>query len=211
MLFRRTFYCSMVKPALDRLCALAFLVATSPLLLAISCSLLISNRGSIFFTQKRPGFRAKPFYIIKFKTMNDRRDENGDLLPDDQRLTVIGGILRKTSLDELPQLLNILAGQLSFIGPRPLLMDYLPHYNERQARRHNVKPGITGWAQINGRNSLTWEEKFEYDVDYVENISPWFDLKIALLTIPSALRQRGVEFPEHATDIKFTGTNSRHV
>jgi sugar transferase EpsL len=159
------------------------------------------------FKQPRPGLDGKVFYVYKFRTMTDERDENEDLLPDELRLTKFGNILRKLSLDELPQLINVLKGDMSFVGPRPLLVEYLPLYNEQQARRHNVRPGITGWAQVNGRNAISWEQKFEYDIWYVENQSIWLDIKILLLTVKKVFISEGITQEGQATMQKFTGSN----
>lgn len=158
------------------------------------------------FKQPRPGLNGKVFYVYKFRTMTDERDTNGELLPDADRLTKFGKLLRKLSLDELPQLWNVLKGDMSFVGPRPLLVEYLPLYNERQTRRHDVRPGITGWAQVNGRNSITWEMKFEYDVWYVDNQSFWLDIKILFLTVKKVFISEGISQEGQATIEKFTGS-----
>ncbi|MED4553640.1 MULTISPECIES: sugar transferase [Lysinibacillus] len=158
------------------------------------------------FTQPRPGLNGKVFYVYKFRTMTDELDANGELLPDAQRLTSFGQFIRKLSLDELPQLWNVLKGDMSFVGPRPLLVEYLPLYNKRQARRHEVRPGITGWAQVNGRNAISWEQKFEYDVWYVDNQSFWLDIKILLLTIKKVFISEGISQEGQATMEKFTGS-----
>lgn len=158
------------------------------------------------FKQPRPGLKGRVFYVYKFRTMTDERDEKGELLPDSVRLTKFGQLLRKLSLDELPQLWNVLKGDMSFVGPRPLLVEYLPLYNERQAKRHNVRPGITGWAQVNGRNSVSWEEKFEYDVWYVENQSLWLDFKILLLTVKKVFIREGISQEGQVTMEKFNGS-----
>jgi len=160
---------------------------------------------SIFFNQKRPGMNARPFKFYKFRTMTEKEDKNGNLLSDNERLTPYGSFLRKTSLDELPSLWNIIKGDMSLVGPRPLLMEYLPLYSKGQMRRHKVKPGITGWAQINGRNAISWEEKFELDIWYVENQSFWLDIKIIVLTIWKVFKQEGITHQENATMPKFTG------
>jgi len=167
--------------------------------------LYFANDGQVWFLQERPGKNGRPFKVIKFKTMNDKRDDNGHLLPDDQRLTRVGKFIRTTSLDELPQLMNILRGEMSLIGPRPLLMEYLPLYSQTQRRRHEVKPGITGWAQVNGRNEVPWKERFEYDVWYVDNISFSVDMKIFLRTIAKVVRAEGINSKTAATMEKFTG------
>lgn len=158
------------------------------------------------FTQPRPGLNGKVFHVYKFRTMTDELDANGELLPDAQRLTSFGQLIRKLSLDELPQLWNVLKGDMSFVGPRPLLVEYLPLYNKRQARRHEVRPGITGWAQVNGRNAISWEQKFEYDVWYVDNQSFWLDIKILFLTIKKVFISEGISQEGQATMEKFTGS-----
>ncbi|MFP3379834.1 sugar transferase [Bacillus sp. SIMBA_069] len=159
----------------------------------------------VLFKQQRPGLHGKPFNVYKFRTMLDKKGSDGELLPDQNRLTTLGAILRKYSLDELPQLMNVVCGDLSLVGPRPLLMEYLPLYSSKQAKRHNVKPGITGWAQINGRNLITWEEKFELDVWYVENHSFLLDLKIIVLTILKVFKTEGINHVGHVTMERFTG------
>ena len=166
----------------------------------------IANNGRPFFLQQRPGLYGKIFCIIKFRTMNNKRDVNGSLLPDAQRLTVVGKLVRKTSLDELPQLINVLKGDMSLVGPRPLLVEYLPLYNAEQQRRHSVRPGITGWAQVNGRNAITWEQKFKYDVWYADHVSLQLDLKIIWLTVLKAARSEGISQQGQATAQKFEGT-----
>lgn len=185
-------YNSAVKPFFDFIFAfLAFLVL-SPLFFLVTLLLLITNRGNPFFFQQRPGKNERIFYIIKFKTMNDKRDHSGRLLTDEKRLTKFGKIVRKTSLDEIPQLLNVIIGNMSLVGPRPLLPEYLPLYNEIQKSRHLVKPGITGWAQINGRNAISWQLKFEYDVWYISNQSFLLDFKILFLTVEKVLKSHGI-------------------
>jgi lipopolysaccharide/colanic/teichoic acid biosynthesis glycosyltransferase len=169
--------------------------------------LLISNSGKVFFTQDRPGKNGKIFKVIKFKTMNNSRDANGVLLPDSQRLTKVGKFIRSTSLDEIPQLLNILKGDMSLVGPRPLLVSYLNLYTPEQNKRHNVRPGITGWAQVNGRNSISWTQKFEYDVWYVDNISFFLDIKILCLTLKKVIKQEGISSNNNATMEAFKGNN----
>lgn len=168
-------------------------------------SLTIANHGKPFFFQKRPGKNEKVFSIIKFKSMNDKTDAQGKLLSDAERLTAIGGFVRKTSLDEIPQLINVLKGDMSLIGPRPLLVQYLPLYNEFQKRRHEVRPGITGWAQVNGRNALSWEKKFEYDVWYVDHLSLGLDLKILFLTVKKVFIREGISKEGEATMTPFKG------
>jgi lipopolysaccharide/colanic/teichoic acid biosynthesis glycosyltransferase len=199
-------YRQFFKPLLDKLIALIGFVVLSTLFLLAMILLFIANHGKPFFFQPRPGKRGRIFRIIKFKTMNDAKDENGQLLADEKRLTVVGKIVRKTSIDEIPQLLNVLIGDMSLIGPRPLLAEYLPLYNERQRRRHEVKPGITGWAQVNGRNSISWEEKFELDVYYVDHISFLLDVKILLMTVVNVFRGKGISQEGVATMEKFKGT-----
>ena len=185
--------------------SVALLVFSIPLLALIW--LVKRKLGSpVFFVQTRPGLHGKPFRMFKFRTMTDARDAQGHLLPDAERLTSFGRFLRASSLDELPELINILKGDMSLVGPRPLLMEYLPLYNARQAKRHDVRPGLTGWAQINGRNALSWEEKFESDVWYVENRSFWLDLKIIFLTIKKVLVREGISAAGEATMSKFTGS-----
>src|SRR6185437_5083241 len=184
------------KPLMDRLFALLLLLALLPLLAVMVLFLLAYNRGRVFFTQQRPGMGGEPFTLIKFRTMTDERDGQGNLLPDAERITTVGSFLRKTSLDELPQLINILKGDMSFVGPRPLLMEYLPLYTEAQAGRHSVKPGITGLAQVKGRNQLSWNDKFAYDREYAENISFMLDLKIVLLTTMQVVKGNGVNQAE---------------
>lgn len=178
---------------MDFCLSLSGLILLSPLLVLLWIFLSIANRGAgAFFVQPRPGKDEKIFKIIKFKTMNDRRDENGKLLPDAERLTKVGKFIRTTSLDEIPQLINVLKGDMSLIGPRPLLIDYLPLYNEQQRIRHSVRPGITGWAQVNGRNAISWKQKFEYDSWYVENISFKTDLKILVKTFQKVIKRKDI-------------------
>ncbi len=196
-----------MKRAMDLVGALAALVLLSPIVVVL-CILVRSKLGSpVFFRQVRPGIEGRPFKMVKFRTMTDERDTDGALLPDDQRLTALGAWLRSTSLDELPELFNVLKGDMSLVGPRPLLMDYLSLYNDRQARRHEVRPGITGWAQINGRNALSWEEKFELDVFYVDNRSVWLDIKILFKTVFQVLKRDGISHSGEATMPRFTGSD----
>lgn len=176
-----------------------------PVFLVCVIMLGIANSGSPFFLQVRPGRRGRLFKIIKFKTMNDRKDAQGLLLPDAARLTTVGSMVRKSSLDEIPQLLNVIKGDMSLIGPRPLLPEYLPLYSPHQARRHEVRPGITGWAQVNGRNAICWEQKFDLDVWYVDHLSPELDLKIFLRTIAKVFRSEGISQQGEVTMRKFTG------
>ena len=194
------------KRFFDVAIALIAVVIFSPLLFLVFLLLLISNQGNPFFFQKRPGLNGTIFKVIKFKTMNEKRDAHGGLLPDAKRLTKLGIFLRKTSLDEGPQVLNILKGDMSIIGPRPLLPEYLPLYNKTQKKRHNVKPGITGWAQINGRNAISWKKKFEYDVWYVENRSFLLDVKIFFKTFLKVVKSEGVNKEGEVTTTKFKGS-----
>ena len=187
------------------LVALIIFSVLSPVFIIVVILLAIANSGKPFFFQRRPGKNEQIFKVIKFKTMNDRRDKNGELLPDAVRLTSIGSFIRRTSLDELPQLLNVIKGDMSLIGPRPLLIEYLPLYNETQRKRHDVLPGITGWAQVNGRNAISWQQKFEYDVWYVNNISFALDFKIFFLTIRNIVKSEGISSETSATMEKFTG------
>lgn len=198
-------YQKFFKRIFDIIVSVLGLILTSPILILIAILLFFSNRGKVLFIQPRPGKNEKIFFIIKFRTMNDKKNEYGELLPDNDRITRIGRFIRRNSIDELPQLVNVLKGDLSFIGPRPLLVDYLPLYNEVQRRRHNVKPGITGWAQINGRNTISWFEKFEYDVWYVDNISLFLDIKILFLTIVKVFKSEGVNSSNSSTMEAFTG------
>lgn len=181
------------------------LVILSPIIISVTIFLLFANNDQPFFTQSRPGKNGKIFKIIKFKTMSDKRDAKGNLLPDVDRLTPIGKFVRKTSLDELPQLINVIKGDMSLIGPRPLLVEYLPLYDKTQKRRHEVRPGITGWAQVNGRNDLSWEQKFKLDVWYVDNCSFFLDLKILLITIIKVIEKEGISQEGHITSERFKG------
>lgn len=194
-----------MKRLLDIVISIAVLIILFPLLLIIPLLIKAKLGSPILFRQKRPGMNATPFEMIKFRTMKNAVDKNGELLPDVVRLTRFGRFLRSSSLDELPELWNVLKGEMSLVGPRPLLMEYLPLYNERQARRHDVRPGITGWAQINGRNAISWEEKFELDVWYVENQSLWLDCKILFLTLKKVLVRDGINEDGQATVTKFKG------
>jgi len=196
-----------LKRFVDFLFAAALLMTLwLPLLLLIG--LVRWRLGSpVFFKQQRPGLGGKPFQIVKLRTMIDRRDDRGELLSDEARLTSFGRFLRSTSLDELPEIWNVLKGDMSFVGPRPLLMEYLPLYSACQARRHEVRPGLTGWAQVNGRNAISWEQKFEYDVWYVDNRSFWLDMKIMWLTVVRVLRREGVSQQGHVTMERFTGSS----
>ena len=193
------------KPLLDFVLSFLGLIISSPIFLVVFIALLFANKGKVFFLQNRPGKNEEIFKIIKFRTMNDKRDAQGNLLPDEERLTSIGKLVRKTSLDEIPQLINVLLGNMSLIGPRPLLPEYLPLYNDFQKKRHLIKPGITGWAQINGRNAVDWEKKFMFDVWYVENMSFLLDLQIMFLTLKKVLKLEGVNREGEATNIAFKG------
>jgi len=196
----------MPKRCFDFLVALALLVAILPLLALLALAVRWKLGRPVLFAQTRPGLNGAPFAFYKFRTMTDARNAAGELLPDAARLTPFGGLMRKSSLDELPQLINVVKGDMSLVGPRPLLMEYLPLYSERQARRHAVRPGITGWAQVNGRNALAWEERFELDVWYVEHQSFWLDLRIIAMTAWRVLRPQGISHPGQATMSKFTGS-----
>ncbi len=193
------------KRLIDFVASLTVLLALFPVLVLAALLLAIVNKGTPFFIQARPGKNEKIFKIIKFKTMSNQTDSDGNLLPDDKRLTKIGTFIRKTSLDELPQLINVVKGEMSLIGPRPLLPQYLALYNEEQKRRHQVKPGITGWAQVNGRNALSWDEKFKHDIWYIEHLSFWLDVKIVLKTIQKVLRADGIAADGSATIGRFKG------
>lgn len=198
-------YKTFFKPLLDLFVALLGLLLLSPIFLLITLVLSIANNGQPFFFQKRPGKNERIFSIIKFKTMNDKKDALGNLLPDAERLTAVGKFVRKTSLDEIPQLINVLKGDMSLVGPRPLLPEYLPLYNEEQRKRHEVKPGITGWAQVNGRNAISWQDKFRLDVEYVEKQSFALDLKIVFLTIKKVFKSEGISADGQATIEPFKG------
>lgn len=200
-----------MKRCLDIILSVVLIILTFIPMCCIACIIFIKMGRPIIFKQKRPGIYGKPIYIFKFRTMTFERDNNGELLPDYKRLTNIGKILRRYSLDELPQLFNVLKGDLSIVGPRPLLMEYLPLYNDEQARRHEVKPGITGWAQVNGRNSISWEEKFKLDVWYVDNQSLWLDIKIIFMTIIKVVKQDGINQKGKATIDKFKGNKEKKV
>ncbi|MEW6434127.1 MAG: sugar transferase [Myxococcota bacterium] len=197
-----------LKRVLDLVGAAAGLALTAPAMMAAAAAIRASMGGPVLFKQQRPGLGGKPFYVYKFRTMSDARDERGQLKPDHERLTSVGRFIRATSLDELPQLLNVLKGEMSLVGPRPLLMQYLGRYNARQARRHEMKPGITGLAQVRGRNALSWEEKFEYDVQYVEQWSLGLDARILLETVLKVLRREGISQQGHVTMTEFMGTKA---
>ena len=198
-------YKNILKPFFDFLAAFIGLVVLSPIFLVVTLGLAIANNGKPFFFQRRPGKNERIFKIVKFKSMHDKKDSNGNLLPDSERLTKIGSFVRKTSLDEIPQLINVLKGDMSFIGPRPLLPEYLPLYNETQRHRHDVKPGITGWAQVNGRNTVSWEKKFEYDVWYVNNQTFLLDVKIFFMTIKKVFIKEGISQEGQVTAESFKG------
>lgn len=201
-------YSFFLKRLIDFIVVFGVLVIIGPILLIMTLWLHFANRGAgAFFTQERPGQYGKIFKVIKFKTMTDERDENGDLLPDEKRLTKIGKFIRSTSVDELPQLFNVLKGDMSLIGPRPLLPQYLPLYSKEQARRHEVRPGITGWAQVNGRNAISWTKKFELDVWYVDHCSFLLDLKIIFLTVKKVFVREGISSDTSVTMEPFIGNN----
>lgn len=200
-------YKNFFKPAADFVAAFILLFLLAPIILLTIIFLFIANKGNIFFLQLRPGFKAKPFYIIKFKTMRDVFDENGKPLPDEFRLTKTGKLVRSLSIDELLQLINVIKGDMSLVGPRPLLMQYLNRYTPEQGLRHDVKPGITGWAQVNGRNAISWEEKFRLDVEYVKNQNFMMDLKILCKTIINVLLRKGINSKGQITTTEFTGKN----
>jgi len=204
-------YIRFIKPILDFVIAFIALLLLSPFFMGVLIVLLFINDGKPFFCQIRPGLKGKLFSLIKFKTMNDKTDDEGNLLPDYKRLTPVGKLIRSTSLDELPQLFNVLKGDMSLVGPRPLLKKYLGRYSAEQALRHEVKPGITGWAQVNGRNSISWEKKFELDLYYVSHISLWLDLKILGLTLWKVIRRKGVSAPQSNTMPEFMGTKEKKI
>ena len=196
----------MIKNLFDKTLALFLIILFSPIYIVVSLLIFFKMGSPILFRQKRPGYKEKIFGIYKFRTMTNEKDANGNLLPDDKRLVGIGKFIRSTSLDELPQLFNVLKGEMSFVGPRPLLEEYLPLYNEKQKRRHDVKPGITGWAQVNGRNAISWEQKFDYDVWYVDNQSFWLDIKILWLTFLKVVKRSDISSSTSSTMEKFTGS-----
>jgi lipopolysaccharide/colanic/teichoic acid biosynthesis glycosyltransferase len=198
-------YRHFIKPLCDLFIALLLLIILSPIILLTAILLFLANNGKVFFFQQRPGLNGKPFKIIKFKTMRDAFDKNGVPLPDDVRLTKVGSFVRSASLDELLQLLNVLKGDMSLVGPRPLLMQYLSRYSPEQAKRHLVKPGITGWAQVNGRNAISWEEKFKLDVEYVEKQSFSLDIKILWMTFLNVIQRKGISADGHVTMEEFKG------
>jgi lipopolysaccharide/colanic/teichoic acid biosynthesis glycosyltransferase len=195
------------KRLLDFAAAAFGFLLISPIFILVTIGLFFANQGKPFFFQTRPGKHGKLFNIIKFKTMNDKKDALGKLLEDGERLTKIGAFVRKTSLDEIPQLLNVIKGDMSLIGPRPLLVKYLPLYSNHQANRHNVRPGITGWAQVNGRNAISWNQKFDYDVWYIDNVNLKLDMKIFMLTLKKVLVSEGISSGTSVTTESFTGNN----
>ncbi|MFY9085540.1 undecaprenyl phosphate N,N'-diacetylbacillosamine 1-phosphate transferase [Aliarcobacter cryaerophilus] len=196
----------MFKSIFDKTLALFLIILFSPIYIVVSLLIFFKMGSPILFRQKRPGYKEKIFGIYKFRTMTNDKDKFGNLLPDEQRLVGIGKFIRSTSLDELPQLFNVLKGEMSFVGPRPLLVEYLPLYNQKQKRRHDVKPGITGWAQVNGRNAISWEQKFDYDVWYVDNQSFWLDMKILWLTFLKVVKRSDISSSTSSTMEKFTGS-----
>ena len=198
-------YKNFIKPVIDFVLALVGFLFLSPVFVLVTIGLFFANDGKPFFFQLRPGKNGKIFKIIKFKTMTDKKDENGNLLPDADRLTKVGSFVRKTSLDEIPQLLNVIKGDMALVGPRPLLPQYLELYNDFQRRRNEVKRGITGWAQVNGRNSISWEKKFEYDVWYVDNVSFLLDIKILIMTVLKVVKSEGINEQGQATSEEFKG------
>ena len=194
-----------IKPLCDFFIALLLLIILSPIILLTAILLFLANNGKVFFFQQRPGLNSMPFKIVKFKTMRDAFDDDGVPLPDDIRLTRFGSFVRSASLDELLQLINVLKGDMSLVGPRPLLMQYLSRYSPEQAKRHNVKPGITGWAQVNGRNAISWEQKFKFDIEYVEKQSFTLDFKILWMTFLNVLQRKGISADGHVTMEEFLG------
>ena len=201
-------YKNFFKREIDFIISLIALICISPILLVVAIWLHFANKGAgAFFTQDRPGKNGKIFKVIKFKTMTDERDANGNLLPDEKRLTKVGKFVRSTSIDELPQLINVLRGDMALIGPRPLLVQYLPLYNKEQARRHEVRPGISGWAQCHGRNAISWSEKFKLDVWYVDHCTLWTDLQVIFITIKNVLMRKDINSAASATMEVFNGNN----
>ena len=198
-------YIKYCKPLLDFFISIIAFIILSPFFVLITILLLFANKGKPFFTQLRPGKNERIFRLIKFKTMNDKKDKNGILLTDAERLTTIGKFVRRTSIDEIPQLLNVIKGDMSLIGPRPLLVEYLNLYSSLQKKRHDVKPGITGWAQVNGRNAISWKEKFNFDVWYVDNLSFTLDFKIFFLSIAKVFKSEGINSATAVTMERFTG------
>lgn len=200
-------YSNFLKRVIDFVLALIGLIILSPIYLLVTLLLYFSNKGKPFFYQKRPGKNERIFSIIKFKSMNDAKDKDGNLLPDKVRLTAVGAFVRKTSLDEIPQLINVLKGDMSLVGPRPLRVHYLTLYSEQQKKRHQVRPGVTGWAQVNGRNTISWKQKFEYDVWYVEHLTFWLDIKILILTIKKVFSSKDINASKDITMQPFNGNN----
>ena len=198
----------MLKRLIDITISSVGLIISAPITLTAAVVIAKKLGKPVLFRQVRPGQDGKPFEIYKFRTMSDERDENGELLPDDQRMTPVGTLIRKSSIDELPQLINVLKGDISLVGPRPLLMEYLPLYNDEQKKRHNVKPGITGWAQVNGRNAISWDEKFKLDVWYAENQSFKLDMYIIYKTVINILQRKNINAPNHVTAEKFKGNEA---
>ncbi len=198
-----------VKRSFDLAITIPGLIVLSPAFIVLAFVVRILLGSPVFFSQERPGRHSKPFRLLKFRSMTNARDARGNLLPDERRLTSFGRLLRNTSLDELPELLNVLKGDMSLVGPRPLLMQYLDRYTPEQARRHEVRPGITGWAQVNGRNAITWDEKFKLDVWYVDNRSLWLDVKILFMTLMQVVRREGISQPGHATMEEFKGMTQK--
>lgn len=195
----------MVKRIFDFVIALFGIIALVPVFIIVSICVKLQLGSPVIFSQVRPGLHAKPFLMFKFRSMRDSRDAEGNMLPDSERLTGFGRFLRSSSLDELPGLVNVLRGELSLVGPRPLLMEYLPRYSKQQYRRHEVRPGLTGWAQVNGRNAISWEDKFQFDVWYVDNRSFWLDLKILFITVRKVLVKEGISADNHTTMPVFKG------
>lgn len=199
-------YKKYLKRLLDFFLSIIGFIILSPIFILVTILLIIANKGNPFFFQLRPGKDEKIFKVMKFKTMTDKKGSDGELLPDAERLTIIGSFVRKTSLDEIPQLLNVIIGDMSLIGPRPLLIQYLPLYNKKQKRRHEVRPGITGWAQVNGRNTISWEKKFDYDVWYVDHLTFILDIKIIFMTIFKVFKSEGISADGEATMSEFKGS-----
>jgi len=198
-----------IKRLFDLTAAVTSVILLTPIFVLIGFFIRIRIGSPVLFKQIRPGFHGRPFTIYKFRTMTGERDEDGNLLPDEKRLTRLGRFLRKSSMDELPELFNVIKGDMSIVGPRPLLMQYLDRYTSEQARRHEVKPGITGWAQVNGRNAIGWEDKFKLDVWYVDNWSAWLDVKIVLMTVWQVLKREGISQTGHATAREFLGSHAK--
>jgi len=201
------FYQKIIKAPIDVFVAVVALIVIAPIIVLITLLLVIAQGGNPFFTQPRIGYREGIFHVIKFRTMNNKRGRDGQLLSDTDRLTPVGKFVRKTSLDELPQLINIALGQMSFVGPRPLLLEYLPLYSQEQRRRHDVMPGVTGWAQVNGRNSIAWKDKFAFDIWYINHQGFWLDLRIIFITVGKVLKAEGISGQGVVTAEKFNGSN----